>query len=177
MTVHRNKLRHLISFHNSDTLGFEYDSNGRSGQDIPLSVFSNRKYTEATGDVVWMVSRRAGRKTYFLYGKMRIWSRSTTIESGYLYSYKGRGTILPEGVKLHKQTWFRRLLEMNPNLSQGLQSILAKDVIDGLNEEYRVAAIAQFGEARPLAVPPTSRHGVTKPPKQKGRNRRRRFKP
>lgn len=137
MPLRPNRLRHFINFHNPAAMGYEFDEIGNGpGEEQELSVLTNKLVRDLRGDVVWMVSRRTNRPTYYLYGKFRVSRQNSHVEREYKYEIEGTGTILPKPIPLGCRLWFEKLLTINPNLSQGFQSILDREIIIGLQKAF-----------------------------------------
>jgi hypothetical protein len=128
-------LRHLVAYHNPDTMGYEFwECQG-------FSVLTNHKYNHLENDVVWVFGRPSGATAYYLDCKFRIAS-VTTLPTGADFRYRVSamdGFVFFPYVRLNNKPWFKRLLAINPHLSLGLQVVNDSLVLQGLKNEYEVA--------------------------------------
>ena len=139
MTVNRNQLRHFVHFHNPDesAMGVPFEEvGGGPGDDVPLWVYTNKQVRDYYGDVVWLLSRREVGPPYFLYGKLRMEIVQDSDHPDFAYEIGGQGIHLADVVTLEDQAWFKRLLMINPNLSQGLQAVSELEIIKGLQDAF-----------------------------------------
>jgi hypothetical protein len=147
MPLRPNRIRHFINFHNPDpgAMDYEFDEvGGGPGDDIELSIYTNKLVRDLAGDVVWLISRRISGPPYVLYGKFRITGQGEADHEYFRYEVAGKGTHLKRPIKLDRLPWFQRLLQINPHLSQGFQSVKEPEVITGLQASFAEAKRAQF---------------------------------
>jgi hypothetical protein len=153
MPLRRNSsIRHFLNYHNPGTMGYDFDDVADGpGDNVELSILTDKLVHDLAGDVVWMIGRHYNRSTYFLYGKFRVSKQGPANQAGFRYEVRGRGCFLAAPVAVGRRAWFRRLLEQNPNLSLGFQRIADKSIVDAMVEDFSRARRDQFGIVQWLA--------------------------
>lgn len=134
-------VRHLVAYHNPDTMGYEFwECRG-------FAVLTNHRYRNLTGDIVWVIGRPSGKRSFYLDCRFRV-QRIGALAKGAGFRYEisaDDGFAFYPDRQLNNRSWFQKLLEVNPNLSLGLQVVGDLSIVRGLQFEFELAKELQGG--------------------------------
>lgn len=134
-------VRHLVAYHNPDTMGYDFwECEG-------FSVLTNHHYKHLIGDFVWVIGRPRGRQSFFLDCRFKVSSMNPLdTDPDFALEVSGNdGFVFYPDRPLNGLKWFKRLREINPNFSLGLQVVNDAAVLEGLKQEYSHAKALQEG--------------------------------
>jgi hypothetical protein len=140
-TGYPTSVRHLVAYHNPDTMGYEFwECKG-------FKVLTNHHYKHLKGDFVWVLGRPSDTESFYLDCRFKVTElRPVADDPDFDLEVSGTdGFVFYPDRRLNPLPWFKRLREINPNFSLGLQVVNEPIVIQGLIAEYTRNLAIQSG--------------------------------
>jgi len=110
-------VRDFVVYHNPEKMGGDVE------RVDALSIVTNKRIADPSGDRVWLLSGRGNPRTYVL----RSWFIVDSVESGSADGYEtklsGKGEVFDPVIELNGEPWFEDFKREQGNFSFGLNRI------------------------------------------------------
>jgi Domain of unknown function (DUF3883) len=113
-------MRHYVTYHNTDIMGYPCDQTNVR----PLSIVTDKSVSNLLGNKLWLISGEGRPRKYFLCSVFVVDDVGADTDSGYKhYAAGASGAALRPPLQLNKNTWFPEFERSQQNFRFGLSEI------------------------------------------------------